>query len=110
MKRHKELSVREPGATSLARATAFNKTTVAEFFANLKEALDRYKFQPPDIYNVDETALTTVHSPPKIIAGRDTKQVGLTTSGERGTLITLVGCVSASGNSIPLSDFSQSAF
>ena len=100
MGRHKELSVRQPEATSVSRATSFNKTTVAEFFANLQTVLDRYKFTPCDINNVDETALTTVHNPPKVIAGRNTKQVGLSTSGERRTFVTLVGCVSASGNSI----------
>jgi len=100
MKRHRELSVRMPEATSLSRATALNKTTANEFFNNLQKAYKHYKFQPSDIYNVDETALTTVHVPPKIIAGRNTKQVGLATSGERGTLVTLIGCVSASGNSI----------
>ena len=35
MKRHPELSIWKPQATSLARATAFNKTTVEEFLNNL---------------------------------------------------------------------------
>lgn len=50
---------------------------------------------------MDETALTTVHVPPKVIAGKNVKQVGQVTSAERGTLITTVCCVSAGGNAIP---------
>jgi len=47
-----------------------------------------------DIYNVDETALTTVHKPEKIWTEINLKQVGLQTSA-------LVGCINAQGGSIP---------
>ena len=45
--------------------------------------MTRYNFQPG--YDADETGLTTVHKPPKIIAIRGTEQVGQVTSAERGT-------------------------
>ena len=48
-----------------------------------------------------ETGVTTVHKPDRIIGRRGTKQIGVITSAERGTLITVVGTISASGNSIP---------
>jgi len=54
-----------------------------------------------DIYNVDETALTTVQKPENILSEKNLKQVGLQTSAERGTLTTLVGCINAQGGSIP---------
>ncbi|KAK9529016.1 hypothetical protein VZT92_013135 [Zoarces viviparus] len=37
----RHLSVRTPEGTSLGRATAFNKTTVGEFFENLAVVMDR---------------------------------------------------------------------
>lgn len=36
------LSCRKPEATSMARSTAFNRTTVAEFFQKLSNIYDRY--------------------------------------------------------------------
>ena len=50
---------------------------------------------------MDETGVTTVRKPDRIIGRRGTKQIGAITSAERGTLITVVGTISASGNSIP---------
>ncbi|KAJ8343529.1 hypothetical protein SKAU_G00308580 [Synaphobranchus kaupii] len=41
----RHLSVRTPEATSLGRATAFNKTTVEEFFENLAAVMDRVRFK-----------------------------------------------------------------
>ncbi|KAK2578090.1 hypothetical protein KPH14_001323 [Odynerus spinipes] len=101
MKRNPELSVRAAQATSLSRATSFNKTNVTAFYDNLQTVMDRHKFEPQDIYNVDETGVTTVQKPDRVVARRGTRQVGALTSAERGTLVTLAFVANALGNVIP---------
>lgn len=75
------------------------------YFDNLEDVIKRFKFQASDIYNIDETGVTTAHTPNRIVAGHSIKQVGKVTSAERGTLVTMCCAVNASGNSIPPSLF-----
>ena len=49
---------------------------------------------------MDETGVTTVRKADRITGRSGTKQIGAITSTERGTLIAIVGTISASGNSI----------
>ena len=101
LKDRNKLAFRAPESTSLARATAFNRYNVTQFYNNLAAVMDRYKFSANDIWNLDETGCTTVQSPGKVVAQRGKKQVGSLTSAERGELVTVEYCVNAVGNVIP---------
>ncbi|XP_041705696.1 uncharacterized protein zgc:113274 [Coregonus clupeaformis] len=95
LKRHPGLSIRQPQATSLLRGTSFNATNVSQFFNNLSTILGRHHFEAKDVWNMDETSTATDQVPDKIIANRERKQVGPTTSAERGTLVTTALAVNA---------------
>ena len=61
----------------------------------------RFTFPACRIFNVDETGVTTVGRPQKLVIEKGKKQVGAITSEEGGELMTVVCGASADGNSAP---------
>ncbi|CAH2013916.1 unnamed protein product [Acanthoscelides obtectus] len=103
LNRHKEhLSIRKPCGTSFSRALGFNKENVQSFFNMLEEAYEKHKFPAERVFNVDETGLSIVQSKiPHVIGRKGKKQIAALTSAERGSTVTIIACMSASGVFVP---------
>ncbi|KAF2902782.1 hypothetical protein ILUMI_03410 [Ignelater luminosus] len=90
LKRHPELSIRKPEATSAARAMGFNRVTVGNFYQLLGETYDALHLTPDKIHNCDETGISVVSkTKSKIIALKGRKQVGSLSSTEGGQTVTV---------------------
>lgn len=82
--RNNQLSIRKPESCSLSRLTSFNKHNVEMFFNNLTSVYA----QVPDladgcrVFNLDETGVTTVQKPKKVVGMKGVKQ--LNQCGKRG--------------------------
>lgn len=85
----------------MARAIGFNKPVVDKFCVALQELFIKHKFGPENVYDLDETELTSVQTPGKVLAPKGTKQIGQVTSAERGELVTMCCAINAIGNAIP---------
>eukprot|EP00794_Sanderia_malayensis_P011476 gene11476-12672_t len=93
--RQKTHSLRKPEAIALNRVIGLNKTSVQNNFKNLQELLDTHNFDPHQIINCDETEITCVNKPVKVIALKGNRVVASVTSGERGQTTTIICAISA---------------
>ena len=101
LKRQKTLSLRKPEGVALNRVFGLNKKSVEQYFYNLKELLDTQNFEPHQIYNCDETGLTCVHKPVKVVAPKGKRVVASVTSGERGQTTAIINAMNATGIFVP---------
>ncbi|KAJ8882531.1 hypothetical protein PR048_014342 [Dryococelus australis] len=102
LRRHLSLPLSKPQAISAARAKCFCKEKVGEFYAVLDKSLQLVNFSPSKIFNVNETGLAVVqHNCSKVVDLKGKKQATSLSSAERGDLVILVTCMSASGRYIP---------
>ena len=100
MERHPALVLKAPEGMSIARIVAFNKVNVQTFFTAYTLAMEKYKFTPDRIYNVDESSLTTVMKPVRVVCAKG-QPVATQVTRERGESMTFVGIINAVGQTIP---------
>ncbi|XP_025410766.1 uncharacterized protein LOC112683809 [Sipha flava] len=85
----------------------FNKNTKLagpdwlQLFMKRHPNISLRKPEADKIYNVDETGITTVQKPSKILGPKGQKQVGSLISWERGKNVTTVCCMNAAGSFVP---------
>ncbi|KZS05268.1 Uncharacterized protein APZ42_031600 [Daphnia magna] len=96
------ISLREPEATSQARAAGFNAVVINTYYDKLDELYAKYKFTADKIWNCDETGVPTGYPHLKFSLKKEPNRfVQQTVSAERGINVTMLVFVSASGVAIP---------
>ena len=60
----------------LALADGFNKEAVNKYFRNVNEIVTKHKVDGTKVYNMDETGLSTVQRPSKVVCLKGKKRAG----------------------------------
>jgi hypothetical protein len=99
--RWEQLKVVAPQKLGMARAKAASKENIGNYFQELEKVLIENNLlnAPERIFNVDESGLSTEHSPPKIVCDKDTVAQAITSP--RTKNITIIGAANAVGNHVP---------
>ena len=101
LKRHHDLSLRKPEAISLNRVFGLNEDNIKIYFSNLENLLDKYHFEPHQIFSCDESGLSCVHKPLKGISSTGKRCVSSVTSGEKGVTTTILCAYNSFGHYVP---------
>ena len=89
MFRHPKLALKAPEGMSLE-----------VFFKAYVEAVERHSFMPARIFNLDESGLSTVMKPCKVVCERG-RPIASQVARERGNHMTFVGIINAAGHGFP---------
>ena len=102
-KRHPQITLRSRQPLSFCRAMMANMSVVDNFFAKLGALYGHLNLinKPMQVFNIDETGISIVHKPGRVLCEISRKHVYALTSAEKGKTHTVVSCVSASGIAIP---------
>ncbi|KAJ8893634.1 hypothetical protein PR048_006234 [Dryococelus australis] len=94
---------RQPENLALYRASTPNREILNYFYTKLENLAESLQVThwPGRVWNVDETGLTYVMKPNKVVTVVGKKYVYTHTYAERGITTPVLGCVSASGLSVP---------
>lgn len=97
-KRWPRVTLRTPENTSFARANAFTKEKITDFYDKLGKTIRENNIKPEDIWNMDETPVGTVPKETnRVLAWKGSRQVGGLVAAERGERVTATICCSAVG-------------
>lgn len=89
--RHPKLTFRTPQPLSYCRALCANEETIGNLFSKLGVIYGKLNLftKPKQVYNVDETGVSIVHKPGKVLPELGRRNVYAVTSAERGKKIAL---------------------
>ena len=98
MRRHPELSLREPSKLCTNRGKAMNRDIVLRYFEDARVLCSCVDSQ--FIWNMDESGFNFEHTPVKVLCQKGQKQLNARVSPSRQN-VTIVACVSAGGTAMP---------
>ena len=101
IKRWPDIKVVRPQKLSISRAKSASRETLDKYYKELGTVLttNGLKDKPQNIFNIDETGVTSEHSPPKIICDKNIKPQNITSA--RSSTVTIIAAGNALGNSVP---------
>ena len=102
IKRNDALSLHKGDPTVAVRMDCLTTEITMKYFKNIEVCLKEHSLMncPGQIYNVDETGMPLDHCPPKVVGQKDKRKIRCRVTGNKAQ-ITVVACVSASGQAIP---------
>ncbi|XP_062567747.1 uncharacterized protein LOC134229990 [Saccostrea cucullata] len=96
-----DLKVASPQKLTTCRAEAASRHKLNSYYKELSSIMTRHNIRqsPEQIYNIDETGISTEHNQPKIICSKSTKPQAITSA--RSSLTTTIAAGNAIGNHLP---------